>query len=363
MLHVAIFCLIIFLASNARWAAEAICEAKRSNATDPQNVRNQHLISNLGGRNSSQSFTYRVPLTAGETLVECVQRLVLIESEEFDYIMNFQLLAKSWKQAASFGLLHLGQQLTVLYANPDTGEQTLVRPMSGISGNHDKAIFWSVVANPSHLAGARTVRQTIRMALSTEGLSEANIKVNALRLLVPLSFSQPLFSLQIIFTMVVPCTHSAFRCNHYICIDGALLCDGDRNCPQMLANDEGSCGTQTLVLLIVCFSIFVLVILTIFAIQLCAHRRPARLGIGPPSPQTREQPQPLSAEMSSSFLPRSPPPYDRRTKNARPSGHDLPPSYSESKGPAVSAPKPQSAVDRFGPKFALESSAPKILEE
>lgn len=177
-----------------------------------------------------------------------------------------------------------------------------------------------------------------------------------------------------IFTAQVPCKKDSYRCQKNLCINTSLVCDNNRNCPllsrQILfvdqENDEESCKLKVehlmqLIIVIVVVFIFLLVFIAIQFMRLGRQRiRGNFVNIFRQQPEaspSRVQP-PLETvnAISSSFLPCSPPPYDRSGRKARPGGHDEPPSYDEAEGPSVSAPKTAAVAARFAARVSDSSN-------
>lgn len=181
----AILCIICYFAETPRWTSDAVCLAQGPNRSIPgplPNGSDQHPVYHLGDGHSALSFNYQVPLTAEKNRVECVQRLVISNKDfiHYDYIINFELRAESWKQSASYSELQQDRRLEVLYEDPDTGSQKLIRPMSSIVGKYSKAILWSALVRPTpEFFGDEQVRQTVWITLPVGNLSVASIQVNS----------------------------------------------------------------------------------------------------------------------------------------------------------------------------------------
>lgn len=144
---------------------------------------------------------------------------------------------------------------------------------------------------------------------------------------------------KIVVTATKPCTARTFECNRpKKCIDMVLRCDSHRHCPIYSKGDEIYCTKFNSAIYVVIITITVLLVAIIFIQYLVNYVASAReLFRAYRQPQQVQQ-NPEATNITSSFLPRAPPAYDKKAKNARPSCHDKPPSFDEAVAPGVMPP-------------------------
>lgn len=334
---------------------------------------NQQKVIFLGYQDLAWSHKTSLMISKDTKWIVCeVELNITYDLDNFKYVINFQSFMNSFDEARF--LIH--QQHLLVYV---TGHAQPFRP-EGFITNRKGHVLWSVIPRyQSMRLRTKSLYQKVKIVLSTGYPSNATFKVKpTLLFILLLLYICFFFFHQMIFTVQVPCKKHSYRCQKNLCIRTSLVCDDNRNCPLLSReilfmdqeNDEESCklNIEHLMQLIIVIVVVFVFLLLFIAIQLRRLGRQRIQGnfmeifrLQPEVSHSGVQP-PLETvnAISSSFLPRSPPPYDRSSRKARPGGHDEPPSYDEAEGPSVSAPKTAAVVARFSARGSDSSNKSHI---